>query len=304
MITQNTPGLSLVTGATGFLGSHVVDALLAEGLPVRAFVHNASKARDLMGRGVNVVVGNMVDPKVWTTAVLGADTIYHCAAADEKEMSALQAHDVNLTGLRNLLEAVRQTGRGRIVLLSGLSVLGVRNLDRATEDLPRRRRGDPEIDAKVEAENLALQYHERYGLDVTILRASFIYGPRDRRNFPNLLQAIRRGKFVYVGSRHNLLPLVYVEDMVRALLLAGRSTHAGGRIYHVADGTRTTLEEIIEFLAHSLGVKPPHRVLPTFLARGACRLCTALVRWGCLSHAPLTWSEVLFVGTSRFVDIS
>jgi 2-alkyl-3-oxoalkanoate reductase len=295
---------ALVTGATGFVGSYVVDALLAEGLPVRAFVRDAGKADELTGRGADVVVGDMVDPKIWIDAVRGAETIYHCAAAAEKEMSTWQARDANLAGLRNLLEAVRQTGRGRIVLPTGLSVLGVRDLPKATEDLPRWRRGDPEIDSKVDAEELALLYHERHGVDVTILRPSFIYGPRDQRNLPSLVNAIRRGKFVYLGSRQNTVPLVHVEDVARAMLLAGRSTRARGRIYHVADGTRTTIEELIEFLAKCLGVEPPHRILPVFLARAACRLGARLVRFGWLRRPSVTWSEVLFVGTSRFVDIS
>jgi 2-alkyl-3-oxoalkanoate reductase len=296
--------ISLVTGATGFVGSHVVDALLAEGLPVRAFVRNASKAEDLRCRGVDVVVGDMFDPRSWTTAVRGVHTIYHCAAAAETELSAWQAHDANLTGLKHLLEAVQRFGRGRVVLPTGLSVLGVRDLDVATEDLSRRRRGDPEIDGKVEAEELALHYHERHGLDLTILRPSFIYGPRDQRNLPSLVSLIRRKKFVYVGSRRNIVPLVHVQDVVQAMLLAGRSPRARGRIYHVADGSRTTIEEVALFLAEFLAVEPPHRVLPRFVARAGCRLSARLVRFGCLRRAPLTWSEVLFVGTSRFVDIS
>src|SRR5690349_13948526 len=110
---------ALVTGATGFVGSHVVDALLAEGLPVRALVRNASKAGDLPGRGVEVVVGDMAAPEIWVSAVQGASTIYHCAAATDKELSPWQAHDASLTGLRNLLEAVRHSGTGRIVLPTG-----------------------------------------------------------------------------------------------------------------------------------------------------------------------------------------
>jgi nucleoside-diphosphate-sugar epimerase len=294
---------ALVTGATGFVGSHVVDALLAEGLPVRALVRNASKAGDLPGRGVEVVVGDMADPEIWITAVQGASTIYHCAAATDKEMPPWQAYDANLIALRSLLDTMRRTGAGRLVLPTGLSVLGVRSLPNATEDLPCRRRGDPDIDAKVEAEELALQYHERHGLDVTILRPSFIYGPRDQRNLPSLLNAIREGKFVYLGSRQNIVPLVHVQDMAQAMLLAGRSACARGRIYHVADGSRTTIEEIVLFLASYLAVEPPRRLLPAFLAKVACHLCAQLVRCGCLGRAPLTWSEVLFVGTSRFVDI-
>jgi nucleoside-diphosphate-sugar epimerase len=304
MITHSGSKTHLVAGATGFVGSHLIDALLARRLRVRALVRDVNKAADLEHRGVEVVVGDMIDAKTWNNAVRGADTIYHCAAVTENEVSASQAHEANLTGLRNLLDAVRSAGRGRVVLLTGLSVLGVRDLDNATEDLPRRRRGDPDIDAKVEAEELALQYHEQYGVDLTILRPSFIYGPRDLRNLPSLVNAIRAGKFIYLGSRQNIVPLVHVQDAVRAMLLAASSERARGRVYHIADGTRTTMEEVVTFLACHIGAEPPRHVLPVFSARAVWLLGAQLVRFGCLHRAPLTWSELLFVGTSRFVDVS
>jgi 2-alkyl-3-oxoalkanoate reductase len=296
--------IPLVTGATGFLGSHVVDALLAEGLPAKAFVRSASKAENLRDRGVDVVVGDILDAESWKHALHGADAIYHCAAAAETETSAKTAQHINLAALRLLLEAVRRRGSGRIVLPTGLSVLGVRDLDPCTEELTRQRRGDPEIDGKIEAEELALRYHARHGVDVTILRPSFIYGPRDQRNLPSLVDLIRRRKFVYVGSRRIIVPLLHVQDAVQAMLLAGRCDHASGRIYHVTDGTRTTLEEVVAFLAGVLAVEPPHRVIPRFVVRAGCRFGARLVRFGILRRAPLTWSEMLFVGTSRYVDIS
>jgi nucleoside-diphosphate-sugar epimerase len=296
---------SLVTGAGGFIGSHVVEQLLADRVEVRALLRRADRAAEWRQRGINVVVGDIRDPDLVQTAARDVDVIYHCAAATGDRCTREAIYATGLTGLQNELEALRQQGAGRLVLLSGLSVLGLRNYAGPSEELPLRRSGDPEIDVKVDAEQLALDYARRHGVAVTILRTGFIYGPGDRRNLPKLVDAVRGGKLVYIGTRHNVLPLVHISDMVQALLLAGRSTGAGGRIYHITDGSRTTIGELASFLAGCLGCRPPGFVLPYFLPYVGCVGFELLSRlWGGPVPAPISRSELLFLGTSRFVDVS
>jgi nucleoside-diphosphate-sugar epimerase len=297
---------SLVTGATGFIGSHLVEELLAQGEAVRALVRKAD-SRPAWERCPDnlpeIISGDMRGPTAMRTAVEGANVVYHCAVAGAG-MPASEAHAVNLTGLRNLLEGLRLAGGGRLVLLSGLSVLGLRSRDPLTEDLPCQPCADPEIDAKLKAEEMAWDYRRKYGLQVCILRAGFVYGPRDRRNLPQLVDAIRGGSFVYIGSRHNLVPLVHVRDMARALVLAGHVPAADGRVYHIADGSRTTLRDLAGLVCQLVGRRRPRWTLPYYPTLALCRICEWLGHTlGWPSYGPISRSALLFLGTSRYVDI-
>jgi nucleoside-diphosphate-sugar epimerase len=294
---------SLVTGATGFIGGRVVEALLARGEAVRALVRNPAKWAS--PAGVELVAGDTRDPALVREAVAGADVVYHCAAATGEGLDRAAIYATTLEGTRHVLEALRQAGRGRLVLLGGLSVLGLRNLKEPAEDYPYRRSGDPDIDVKIDTEQLARTYHDEHGVDVTFLRAGFVYGPQDRRNLPQLTDALRRGGFLYIGSRHNVVPLVHVEDMARALVAAGRAPAARGRVYHIAEGTRTTIGELVTHLAGLLGCPPPVRTLPYVLPYSALLACEGISRLlGRPVQGPLTRSGLLFLGTSRCVDIS
>jgi nucleoside-diphosphate-sugar epimerase len=292
---------TLVTGATGFVGRHVVEDALARGESVRALVRHPEQAAQLQKQGLEVVVGDIRDVGLLPAAVRGADVVVHCAAAVGAHYSRADIYATNLDGVRNLLEAMRQAGRGRVVLLSSINVLGTRNLEAATEDLPCRPSNDPAADVKIEAERLAEAYG-RQGLDVTILRPGFIYGPRDTRNLPKLIDALRRGRFRYIVSRDNVVPLVHVRDVVQALRLAARVPAARGRVYHITDGSRTTIGQLVDFLAQELGSPPPQRVLRFGVARTACVLFEWLGRLR-RRPAPITRAALRFLGTSRFVDI-
>lgn len=299
------PRISLVTGAGGFIGRHVVDQLIAAGAGVRALVRYPDQAAGWPERGIDVIVGDVREPPVVQAATQDVAVVYHCAAATAERCGKAEIYETGLTGLRHVLEGLRRAGGGRLVLLSGLSVLGLRSYEAPAEDLPYSRSGDPEIDVKIDAEQLALDYCGKRGIDVTILRAGFIYGPGDRRNLPKLVEAVRGGKVVYIGSRNNVVPLVHVDDMVRALLLAGQSSTAGGRIYHITDGSRTTIGEFVSHLAELLDSRAPWLWLPYVLPYLGCVSFELLSRvCGGPVPAPLSRSELLFLGTSRFVDLS
>ncbi len=146
--------VSLVTGASGFVGSHLVAELLGEeGESVRALVRRTESAIELPGAEVRS--GDVRDSAFVQDAMQGVDVVYHCAAAAGPTSSPREAYDIALTGTRNVLEGLRRAGRGRAVLLTGLIVLGARHLDAATEDLPYRRTGDPASDVKIEIEQMA-----------------------------------------------------------------------------------------------------------------------------------------------------
>jgi 2-alkyl-3-oxoalkanoate reductase len=295
---------SLVTGASGFVGSHLITELLAEkNGSVRALVHRAQPTTEL--RGADTRVGDVREPRFLQDALQGVDVVYHCAAAAGPAASEKEVCDTALTGTRNLLEGLRQAGTGRAVLLTGVIVIGARYLDSATEELPYRRSGDPTHDVKIEIEQMAWEYERRHGVDVTVLRPGLIYGPRDRRNLPQIIRALRDGRFAYIGSRENVMPIVYISDMVQAMRLAARTPAARGRAYHITDGSRTTIGEFIDCLARLLDVPPPRTVLPFFVPYLGCLFFESLSGLRLYrGRAPITRTNLNFLGYSRYIDSS
>jgi nucleoside-diphosphate-sugar epimerase len=210
-----------------------------------------------------------------------------------------------LTGTRSLLEGLRKAGKGRAVLLTGVIVLGASYLNAATEDLPYRRSGDLSHDVKIEIEQMAWEYAQRHGVDVTMLRPGSIYGPRDRRNLPQMIHALQRGRFAYIGSRDNAMPIVFVSDMVQATRLAARTPAARGRAYHITDGSRTTVGKFIDCLAVLLGCPPPKKVLPFVVPYLGCLFFESLAALRLYrGKAPISRTSLNFLGHSRSFDIT
>jgi nucleoside-diphosphate-sugar epimerase len=295
---------SLVTGASGFIGSHLVAELLAEkGRSVRGLVRRADPAAEL--HGAEVRIGDVRDSNVVQDFVQGVDVVYHCAAAAGSGSSPREAYDIALTGTRNVLEGLRRAGTGRAVLLTGIIVLGARNLDAATEDLPYQRTGDPASDVKIEIEQMAWEYEQRHGVDVTVLRPGMIYGPRDRRNLPQMIRALRNGRFAFIRSRNNVMPIVYIGDMIQAMRLAARTLAARGRAYHITDGSSTPLGDFVDCLAGLLGCPPPQKELPFAVPYLGCLLFEALATLRLYrGRPPISRTSLNYLGYSRKIDIT
>lgn len=296
--------VSLVTGASGFVGSHLIADLLAEGGGnVRALVRRAESAGQLAGAEVRI--GDVRDAAAVDDAVQGVEVVYHCAAAAGSASSTREAYDIALTGTRNVLEGLRRAGKGRAVLLTGLIVLGARHLEAATEDLPYRRSGDPASDVKIEIEQMAWDYGQRHGLDVTVLRPGLIYGARDRRNLPQMIAALRGGRFAYIRSRDNVMPIVYIGDMVQAMRSAARTPAARGRAYHITDGSSTAIGEFIDSLAGLLGCPPPQKTIPFAVPYLGCLVFESLAALRLYrGRAPISRTGMNYLGYSRIIDIT
>jgi nucleoside-diphosphate-sugar epimerase len=293
----------LITGATGFVGGHLLQSLCSRGKAVRALVRDPKKAAVLRARGIEVCVGDIRDAQSCLEAVRGADVVFHCAAASGRHPTQKEIYEINFLGVKNLLEAVHQAGRPRLVHISGLSVLGIGNYLPAHEDRPWRWSRDYEANTKIDSENLILEYREQSNLDVVIVRPGTIYGPGDD-NLSQVLQAIREGRFAYIGSKKNIIPLVHVRDFIEAMQLAGIHPQACGRTYHITDGTETTIEDIVDYLAFQNGCPKPRLVLPYFIPYSACWLFQLLRTLGLRSSpGPIEWAGLRFLGTSRSVPI-
>lgn len=294
----------LVTGAAGFIGAHAVDELVRRGSAVRALVRNQEQAEALRRRGVEVVVGDVRDLASVQSAVRGTQAVLHCAAAVGHHYTKAEIYAINLDGVRNVLEALRQQKSGRMVLVSSINVLGSRDLENATEDVSYRYAKDPHADVKIEAEHLALEYHTKHGVEVAIVRPGLIYGLGEK-NIPRLLDAIGRGKFRFLGSRDNVVPMVSIADVVQALLLAAEKPQANGRIYNITDGSQTTIGELVDYLAELSGSPKPAKVLPLAVPKTAIFVFEWLQRLKIRNKpGPINRVGLRFLGTSRSIDIS
>ncbi len=252
-----TPRVTLVTGATGFIGRHLVGALIRDHRSVRVLVRSRAGVAGL-STDVDVVVGDITDPEAVRRAVQGCETIFHLAGrAHELHGSGgdLLHGRVTVDGTRIAREGAREAGVKSFVFASSVAVYG-RVIDAAiTENAPCR----PTTAygrAKLEAERLVLgegaaDWH------AVALRFAAVYGRGCKGHLPMVLRMMRRGTFPPLAETAARRSFVHVDDAVRALLLAAGLPQAGGRIYNVTDGRAYSVRQIYEATRRLSGRRIP-----------------------------------------------
>jgi dihydroflavonol-4-reductase len=292
----------LVTGATGFTGSHLARTLAARGYHVRALVRRPLQSEPLRLAGMEPLVGDLTDRGALERAVAGIDVVYHIAAAyRQASMRASEYRAVNVTAVQHVIEASAAAGVTRLVHCSTVGVHGDVEHPPANEDAPMNP-GDVYQDTKVEGERVARETAARTGLAVTIARPSGIYGPGDRRLL-KLFRGVARRRFVVLGSGHIFYHLTYVDDLVEGFRLCGEVPGAANRTYILAGGEVTTLNDLIAIIASEARVAPPSRRWPVWPVWVAGAVCEAACRPFRI-EPPLYRRRVEFFTKSRAFDIT
>jgi dihydroflavonol-4-reductase len=273
---------TLVTGASGFIGSAVVRRLLAEGQSVRALVRPGSDRRNLDGLPVEIAIGDLARPATLKAAAAGCGALYHVAADYRLWVPKPEVmYQANVEGTRTLLLAAAEAGVARIVYTSSVAVLGPRpGGEPADETAPARL--DDMVGhykrSKFLAEQAVRELIERHGLPVVIVQPTAPVGPRDVRPTPTgrmILEAARGRMPGYVDTGLNL---VHVDDVAEGHRLAGARGRIGER--YILGGENLTLAHILGTIARLSGRRPPRFRIPYPAALSAAVLATG---WGRIS---------------------
>ena len=237
----------LVTGAAGFIGRRLLDRLLAQHARIRIFVRREPPAQLMNDPRIEVVLGDLGDPSAVDRAVAGVETLYHVGAAIRGSKADFDRGTV--VGTQNIVNSARKYGVRKMVYISSLSVLyaaSPREDRQVREDWPLE--PHPEYRGeytrtKLEAEKIVLQAVREHGLPAVILRPGLVFGDGAPLMSPAVaLKA--RNRLVILGDGKGILPLVYVEDVVDAIIEAGRREGVEGQLFHVVDSTIVTQEEL------------------------------------------------------------
>ncbi len=251
---------AFVTGATGFIGSNLVDYLVKKGDSVVALVRNPKKA-SVLPEGVRVVEGDLFDEFALREGVKGVDVVYHLGGivrARTKE----EYFRVNVDGTKNVVRAIEQEDVPikRFVYFSSLSASGPALMGGPkTEDspcIPVNLYGE----SKLSAERFLLG---ECSLPVSILRPPVVYGPRDRDVF-NFFLMIRRG-IMPLWAWEQWVSIIYVEDLVRAAVELPQHTITKGKVYFVSDGKGHKMEEVGDIASAVLRVAPIKIRIPKWI---------------------------------------
>lgn len=262
-----------VTGASGFIGSRLLAALLNEDHSVVALVRRPGTLQI----AATPIVGDLADRAALDRLCAGADAVFHCAgyahALDEGARDFERLHwRINFEGTRDLAEAAGRAGVRRFVHLSSVKAMAEPSDACTDEDWPCDPIS-PYGKAKRAAEAAALEAGERYGMHVVNLRLALVYGPGSTRgNLDRMARLIRRGWFPPLPETANRRSLVYIDDVVSAARHVATDSRAAGRTYIVAESEAYSGRRIYELLCEALGVPARHWVVPAGAMRAAARI--------------------------------
>lgn len=296
-LTEND--LLLVTGATGLVGSHVVERARQQGLRTRVLVRRSSDTRLLDQWGVEQIAGDMADPDSLRAAVAGVTVVIHCAAKVGDWGPVEEYRAANVHGLEKLLDAAEATGTlRRYVHISSLGVYEARDHHGTDETSPPNKTGiDGYTLTKVEAEEVVARHVRDKRLPAVVLRPGFIYGPRDRTVLPKLLDRLRRRKFAYLGSGEQLMNNTYVGNLVDAVFLAIERDDCVGQTFNVTDGRLVSKQEFIGTIADLAGYPQPTKHVPLPVAKALARAMEGTWKLLGKKEAPLlSGARIKFLG--------
>ena len=277
---------ALVTGATGFIGTHLVRLLADHGVRVRAFARDPAKAERLIGPNVEVVIGDFGDPEAIDGLAEGVDTIFHLASV---MVGSREEFDrVDLAGTDRLISEAKRAGVERIVFTSTMGAYALAGLaDGAvvTEEMT----DDPEhvgnyARAKLLIERMLRKEHEAGNFEAVVLRPGLVFGPGTSPYLEHLphLGNLRGDKYMIWGDGNVPLQLTYVENTVEALWRAATVRDAAGQTFTIIDDELPTQREFVrrlgELTGRPLGVRAVPRSAAWLIGLGVEGLSAALRR--------------------------
>jgi nucleoside-diphosphate-sugar epimerase len=243
----------LVTGGTGFVGSHLVERLLGEGYAVTCLVRDLRRLRWLEGLHVDLVEGDCTKPESLAAALQWVSVVFHCAGLT-KALHARDYYSVNHLGTKNLLAACAQhaSGMEKFILVSSQAAAGPSPDARPVAEADTAHPVSDYGKSKLLAEEEVLACRDRF--PVLILRPPCVYGPRDADVF-QLFRWARRGLTIEIDGGDRYLNLCYVEDLTAALLLSAQFPTESGSVYFVAENRAYSWSEFGSLLLSTGGIQ-------------------------------------------------
>lgn len=251
----------LVTGGTGFTGSHLARKLLEQGKEVRILARSEKKAKELKELGAEIIRGDITDPGSVLEAVKGTDTVFNIAAAYREANLPDRAYwDINLGGTKNVIEACARYSINRLIHCSTIGVVSSVSEPLTDETAPYSP-GDVYQESKCEAEKEVLKNVKSGRISASIIRPCAIYGPGDLRLL-KMFKMIAEKKFYLIGNGKAYYHMVYIDDLISAFILASEKKEAVGEVFIVGGEKYTTLMELFSIIAEEFNVKLPGIRLP------------------------------------------
>jgi 2-alkyl-3-oxoalkanoate reductase len=237
----------LITGASGFVGRHLVAKLMERGHSVRAMVHTDSSVAEFRDRGIEACTADVRDPEALDQVVRGCDTIYHLAAKTTKSsLSKKEFYQHNVAGTVNLAHAALKAGVERFVYGGSIGVYGTtRNL--AIDENTRPSPDSYYRETKFEAEQAVLGMHKEAGLPAVVARLGTTYGPGSL-SLLDLCRKLTRTCFRMIGNGENHLDTVYIDDLIDGLWRCGETPNVEGRVYVLKGAEPITVNRFLEML--------------------------------------------------------
>lgn len=309
----------LVTGADGFIGSHLTEALLAEGCEVRALAqynsfNNWGWLEDVHHTGLEVVTGDVRDPNFCRHIVKGVDTVFHLAALIAIPYSYVAPDsyvDTNVKGTLNICQAVRDEGVERLLVTSTSEVYGTARYVPIDEKHPKQPQS-PYSASKIGADAIALSFHNAFETPVTVVRPFNTYGPRQsaRAIIPTIITQIASGnREIKVGDLTPTRDFNYVADTAAGFIAIAKCQEAIGKEINIATGREVSMADTLQTIARLMDadvkwVTDPQRLRPAgsevFRLLGDNSLITSMTDW----HPHYTLEEGLRKTIGWFTDLS
>jgi len=255
----------LITGATGFVGRHLVKACLERGWSVRAFVlPDDPGTESVMALGANIFTGDICDPQKVKNAAMGMDIIFHCASIVTDWSPDELFKKVILNGTENVCTAALEAGVERLVHISTNDVFGMIEYREINESMPLTPWGEPYPDYKIQAEEVVWKYAKE-GLAATMVYPCWVYGEGDKTFVPLLADAIIQKEMVFWRKDVLVWP-TYIGNLIDLLMLISVDERAKDQGFLVHDGESTTLQEFTKRIAKAMDAKPPRLHIPYQMA--------------------------------------
>jgi nucleoside-diphosphate-sugar epimerase len=301
----------LVTGATGLLGSHIVERLAAQDHQVRALARKTSSIDHLRLAGVEVVFGDVEDRNSLPLALKGIEVVFHAAGRVTPGWGSWQQFETTIVrGTENLLRASANAEVSRFLHVSSSDIYGeasCRGIP-ANESTPCQIPFTPHkyyAFAKLQAEKLAFDCQRQQGLQVSAIRPGWVYGPRDRLLCDRIARQLDMPIVVWPGKANPRIPLVFASDVADCAIMVAMSDKTVGQCYNVGPPYEVRLRDFAVAMARALGRPEPKVFVPYGLAYVASAVVEAWSRLRRTSDMPyLTRTSLVHLKTEILLDVS